>query len=79
MGLPKIKFVQVSVIYCGVRGFLDKVDPARITEFEKGFLAHIKGQFFSQLSSPFFSEIIIFFIFRLPPRILKITFTRYLI
>merc|ERR1712215_275535 len=23
---------QVAVIYCGVRGFLDKVDPARITE-----------------------------------------------
>jgi F0F1-type ATP synthase alpha subunit len=37
---------QVSVIYCGVRGFLDKVDPARITEFEKGFLAHIKSRFF---------------------------------
>merc|ERR1711937_8456 len=34
---------QVSVIYCGVRGFLDKVDPAKITEFEKQFLAHIKG------------------------------------
>jgi len=34
---------QVAVIYCGVRGFLDKVDPARITEFEKQFLAHIKG------------------------------------
>merc|ERR1719482_1023276 len=25
---------QFAVIYCGVRGFLDKVDPARITEFE---------------------------------------------
>jgi len=34
---------QVAVIYCGVRGFLDKVDPARITEFEKQFLAHVKG------------------------------------
>merc|ERR1712184_235479 len=34
---------QVAVIYCGVRGFLDKVDPAKITEFEKQFLAHIKG------------------------------------
>ncbi|CAN0550962.1 unnamed protein product, partial [Ectocarpus sp. 8 AP-2014] len=34
---------QVAVIYCGVRGFLDKVDPARITEFEKKFLAHVKG------------------------------------
>jgi len=34
---------QVAVIYCGVRGFLDKVDPARITEFEKQFIAHVKG------------------------------------
>merc|ERR1712137_1325776 len=28
---------QVSVIYCGVRGFLDKIDPAKITEFEKKY------------------------------------------
>jgi len=34
---------QVAVIYCGVRGFLDKVEPSRITEFEKQFVAHIKG------------------------------------
>merc|ERR1712153_113805 len=34
---------QVAVIYCGVRGFLDKVDPARITDFEKKFLSHVKG------------------------------------
>merc|ERR1711889_6140 len=34
---------QVAVIYCGVRGFLDKIDPSRITEFEKQFIAHIKG------------------------------------
>jgi len=34
---------QVAVIYCGVRGFLDKVDPSRITEFEKAFIAHVKG------------------------------------
>jgi len=33
---------QVPVIYCGVRGHLDKLDPARITAFEKEFLAHIK-------------------------------------
>merc|ERR1711971_1162728 len=26
---------QAHIIYCGVRGFLDKVDPAKITEFEK--------------------------------------------
>eukprot|EP00088_Acartia_fossae_P045249 TRINITY_DN485_c0_g1_i5.p1 TRINITY_DN485_c0_g1~~TRINITY_DN485_c0_g1_i5.p1 ORF type:complete len:582 (-),score=214.52 TRINITY_DN485_c0_g1_i5:480-2144(-) len=34
---------QVAVIYCGVRGFLDKLDPAKITEFEKAFLEHIRG------------------------------------
>jgi len=34
---------QVAVIYCGVRGFLDKIDPARITDFEANFLEHIKG------------------------------------
>jgi len=33
---------QVAVIYCGVRGHLDKLDPAKITAFEKEFLAHIK-------------------------------------
>ena len=35
---------QVAVIYCGVRGFLDKIDPAKITDFEKAFLEHIKGK-----------------------------------
>nr|CAD7263377.1 unnamed protein product [Timema shepardi] len=34
---------QVAVIYCGVRGHLDKVDPAKITTFEKEFLQHIKA------------------------------------
>lgn len=33
---------QVAVIYCGVRGYLDKMDPAKITAFEKEFLAHIR-------------------------------------
>lgn len=34
---------QVAVIYCGVRGFLDKLDPAKITTFEKEFLVHIRS------------------------------------
>merc|ERR1712141_377367 len=34
---------QVAVIYCGVRGFLDKVDPSKITDFEKKFMEHIRG------------------------------------
>ncbi|EDW09094.1 ATP synthase subunit alpha, mitochondrial [Drosophila mojavensis] len=33
---------QVAVIYCGVRGHLDKMDPSKITKFEKEFLQHIK-------------------------------------
>lgn len=33
---------QVAVIYCGVRGYLDKMDPSKITAFEKEFLAHVK-------------------------------------
>jgi len=34
---------QVAVIYCGVRGFLDKMDPSKITDFEKKFLEHVKA------------------------------------
>merc|ERR1712027_81629 len=34
---------QVAVIYCGVRGFLDKIDHSKITAFEKQFIAHVKG------------------------------------
>merc|ERR1712027_82820 len=33
---------QVAVIYCGVRGYIDKIDPARVTDFEKAFVAHIR-------------------------------------
>merc|ERR1711872_800279 len=35
---------QVAVIYCGVRGFLDKLDPSKITTFEAEFLQHIIAQ-----------------------------------
>jgi len=34
---------QVAVIYCGVRGFLDKIDPSKITAFESAFVEHVKG------------------------------------
>lgn len=34
---------QVAVIYTGVKGYLDKLDPARIQQFEKEFLQHIKS------------------------------------
>uniref|UniRef100_A0A670YVW2 ATP synthase subunit alpha n=1 Tax=Pseudonaja textilis TaxID=8673 RepID=A0A670YVW2_PSETE len=32
---------QVAVIYAGVRGHLDKLEPSKITKFEQAFLAHI--------------------------------------
>ncbi|CAL2028300.1 unnamed protein product [Caenorhabditis brenneri] len=34
---------QVGVIYAGVKGYLDKVDPSAITKFEKEFLAHLRS------------------------------------
>lgn len=36
------KSFQVAVIYAGVRGHLDKLDPSVITKFERAFLAHIR-------------------------------------
>ncbi|XP_066974535.1 ATP synthase subunit alpha, mitochondrial [Macrobrachium rosenbergii] len=33
---------QVAVIYCGVRGHLDKLDPSKITKFEQEFMAMVK-------------------------------------
>ena len=35
---------QVCVIYAGVRGHLDKLDPSKITKFEQAFLQHLRGQ-----------------------------------
>ncbi|XP_015680723.1 ATP synthase subunit alpha, mitochondrial [Protobothrops mucrosquamatus] len=32
---------QVAVIYAGVRGYLDKLEPSKITKFEQAFLAHV--------------------------------------
>jgi len=34
---------QVAVIYAGVRGHLDKMDPAHITKFEREYLAHLRS------------------------------------
>merc|ERR1712147_5906 len=34
---------QVAIIFCGVRGFLDKVQPQDITDFEEKFTQHIKN------------------------------------
>ncbi|CAN7991265.1 unnamed protein product [Ixodes hexagonus] len=33
---------QVAVIYTGVRGYLDKLDPSQINQFEQEFLQHIR-------------------------------------
>jgi F-type H+-transporting ATPase subunit alpha len=34
---------QVAVIYAGVRGHLDKLEPSKITKFEASFLQHIRA------------------------------------
>ena len=34
---------QVVAIYAGVRGHLDKLDPSKVTMFEKSFLQHIRS------------------------------------
>ncbi|KAI6661665.1 ATP synthase subunit alpha, mitochondrial [Oopsacas minuta] len=34
---------QVAVIFSGVRGHLDKLDPSRVTNFEVAFLQHIRN------------------------------------
>ena len=34
---------QVAVIYAGVKGYLDKIDPSQITTFEREYLAHIRA------------------------------------
>jgi F-type H+-transporting ATPase subunit alpha len=34
---------QVCVIYAGVRGHLDKLDPSKITKFESEFLKHLRS------------------------------------
>lgn len=35
---------QVAVIYAGVRGHLDKMEPSKITKFERAFLQHVISQ-----------------------------------
>jgi len=35
---------QVATIYAGVRGHLDKLDPARVVDFESSFVNHIRTQ-----------------------------------
>ncbi len=34
---------QVAVIYAGVRGHLDKLEPSKITKFEAEFLKHLRA------------------------------------
>ncbi|XP_051268794.1 ATP synthase subunit alpha, mitochondrial [Dicentrarchus labrax] len=42
---------QVTVIYAGVRGHLDKMEPSKITKFEKAFLQHVLSQHQDLLSA----------------------------
>ena len=34
---------QVAVVYAGVRGHLDKLDPSKVTAFEQSFLQHLRS------------------------------------
>ena len=34
---------QVVVVFAGVRGFLDKLEPSQITKFEAAFLPFVKA------------------------------------
>lgn len=42
---------QVAVIYAGVRGYLDKLEPSKITKFESVFLSHVVSQHQSLLGN----------------------------
>ncbi len=42
---------QVAVIYAGVRGYLDKMEPSKITKFERTFLQHVISQHKDLLSA----------------------------
>lgn len=42
---------QAAVIYAGVRGHLDKLEPSKITKFESAFLAHVISQHQALLST----------------------------
>ena len=34
---------QVAVIYTGVRGYVDKMDPSKITSFEQAYISHLRS------------------------------------
>merc|ERR1712015_492647 len=34
---------QVVIIFCGVRGYLDKIDPTKITHFEEAFITFMRS------------------------------------
>lgn len=42
---------QVVSIYAGVRGYLDKLEPSRVTDFERLFLQHMKSSHQSLLDT----------------------------
>ena len=53
---------QVAVIFAGVRGHLDKLDPSKITQFEKEFVIHMRS---SHLVSYYLFLLIVVFIFNI--------------
>ena len=38
---------QVIVLFAGVRGFIDRIDVNRVSEFEKAWLSHIKDNHYA--------------------------------
>jgi len=42
---------QVAIIFTGVKGYIDKMDPAKITTFEKAYMAHVKANHQSLLDT----------------------------
>lgn len=51
---------QVAVIYAGVRGHLDKLEPSKITKFESAFLAHVLSQHQALLSTIRYDFFVVF-------------------
>nr|CAB3224517.1 CiATPsynA ATP synthase alpha-subunit [Phallusia mammillata] len=42
---------QVTVVFCGVRGYLDKIEPNKITDFEDAFVKHMRANHASLLQT----------------------------
>jgi F-type H+-transporting ATPase subunit alpha len=43
VGVPMPPQEMVAILYCGVRGFLDKISVSRVAAFEKEFIKHMRA------------------------------------